>query len=273
MKSLSRVIKNSDLVLSSPLVLNSFEAVCCENQNPMDSLNSVADNIEEPDELEMLKIESQKIMEETQQVVVELLEKARSEARFIIGNAQEEADLLKAEVYKQAEKTREEARTQGHEDGIKQAEEEMKNERETTVMETRKVTEDAYQKKSDIIHSAEGDIIQLVTAVSEKVIASELTINPLVIVNVVRQCIQLLDQPDIVDVYVNPEDLQTLLDAIDMNELVDPGSRVVRIDAKADRRISQGGCIMESDAGNIDAQIESRIEKIEESLIKVGMNE
>lgn len=272
MRLLSRVIKNSNLTLSQPLLLSSFESDAWDKAEK-DAGSLHQNPVAEDNELEMIKEESEKILNETQQVVLELLEKARSEARFILNNAQEEADLIKTEVYRQSEIIREEAKNTGYQEGIKQAEEQMLIHWEKTKKDTEKMIEDAHKLKSDIIHSCEGDIVQLVIAVSRKVIATEITINPSLIVDVVRQAMNLLDQPEYMTVYVNPEDFQALLDAIELDELAEPGNRQVKIDAKADHRISQCGCIIESDAGSVNAQIESRMEKIEDTLLKVSNNE
>jgi len=51
------------------------------------------------------------------------------------------------------------------------------------------------------------------------------------------------------------QDLITLLDGIDHLEITD------------DQRVGKGGCIIETNAGNIDARIETQLEQVEKALM------
>ena len=226
-------------------------------------------SLQEQENMEELVDESQKILKETEEIVVELLEKARVEARLIIQNAQEEADVIRNQVYEEAKTMRESAVREGYEAGLKQAQEEMEAERLAALQQKEEILEEARRSKLDILSRSELDMLHLVVAIAKKVIASELLLQPESIITVIRQAIEQLDHPDNLKVYVHPDDIQVVLDAIEFDELTEIGSQSVQTEVKADQRINRGGCVVESDCGSVDARLESRIAKVEDGLYSV----
>ena len=84
MKSLSRIIKSDELLLDEPRVLDNFNEI-----------------IEEPTAVENtgvvdIDIEARNIIQETEEMVLDLLDKARVEAADLIENASSEAEEIKA---------------------------------------------------------------------------------------------------------------------------------------------------------------------------------
>jgi flagellar biosynthesis/type III secretory pathway protein FliH len=223
----------------------------------------------EKQELEEIKNESQKILAETEQLVMDLLQKAREEARNIISASQEEADVLRNQVFEESKVIREEAKTRGYQEGLKKAQTEIEADRQMAIEQNRQIIEEARQMKLDILNTAEKDVVRLVMAIAKKIINSELLANPQTISNIVRQAISNLDSPENVRVYVKPEQLQILLDSIELEGLNEIGSHDIAIEIKPDRRITAGGCIVESGNGFVDAQLETRINKVEESILEV----
>ena len=220
-------------------------------------------------EIEELKRESQNILAETERIVMELLEKARDEAKAIISSAQDEADVLRAQVFEEARALRENARNEGYQQGLKQAQMEIEAVRQLALEQSRAIVEEARQNKLETLRSTETDMIRLIIAIAKKVIATELTLNPQVITNVVREAISYLDNPENIKVYVNPDELQILLDTIKMEGLYEIGRPEMEVELKADRRVSPGGCIVDSDSGYVDAQLATRMEKVEQAVMDV----
>ena len=98
---MSKIIKNSSLSSQPKLI----EFPYLEKlQEPVADDSWVEKEKSKEDELKELKAESEKIIKETEQMVLELLEKAQFEAREIIINAQEEADVIRSQVYEGSQK-------------------------------------------------------------------------------------------------------------------------------------------------------------------------
>ncbi len=270
MRSLSRIIKNSNLVLSDPRVIEAYEALCEEIADE-EILVETSEIETEPEEdpIEKLKEESRIILAETEQIVIELLEKARQEAKSIIGNAQEEADYIRAQVFEESNKMREEADKQGYAEGLKRAQTEIEADRQLAMEQAKIMVEDARRMKSEMLNSVEPDMVRLVLAIARKVVVTDLSIQPQAIVSIVRQAIANLSDPDHVRVYLNPEDMALIIDSINWGDLGEIGNQDIQVEVKEDRRINRGGCMVESSGGIVDAQLNTRLETIEAVLLDV----
>ncbi|NLB88377.1 MAG: hypothetical protein GX790_04005 [Syntrophomonadaceae bacterium] len=268
---MSKIIKNSSLSSQPKLIEFPLLQKMEEETNIDDSWIEEKKNKE--DELNELKAESEKILKETEQMVIELLEKAQSEAKEIIINAQEEADVIRSQVYEEAKIIREQAKQSGYEEGLKIAHEEIEEDRKRALEQNELIIEEARKTKLQILRSVEPDLVRLVMAISKKVIASELKTNPESIVNIVREAITYLDNPQNVRVYVNPSELDKLLDLGEFKDLTDIGNQAIAVDVKGDNRITPGGCVIESENGIVDARIETKIQNIEKGLQEVSGDE
>ncbi|NLW90328.1 MAG: hypothetical protein GXY34_01835 [Syntrophomonadaceae bacterium] len=282
---MSRIIKNDDAILSQPIVIESLILHDFEPEVEDPELTEEPDVValEEPQqptqlelerqELEQLKIESQKVIEETETMVLDLLQKARDEARAIIANAQEQADLIRSQAETEATELKTSNQKQGYEEGLKKAEEDIETDRLAAFQQSQELLEEARQLKIQMMRSSESDMMRLVMAIAKKVIASELTTNPYFIVNVLREAIDFLDHPDNITVYVNPQDLDKILAITQSDSFFEIGSPDVNLDFRADNRISPGGCSLESQGGSVDTRLETRISGIEQALWEVSGDE
>jgi len=281
---LSKIIKNDDAIMAHPIVIERmvmpllFEAEAPEPPEEAEAV--VEEEIEQPsrvelerEELEQLKIESKKVLEETEAMVMDLLQKARDEARAIIANAQEEADLIRSQAETEAVELRTSNQKKGYEEGLKKAEEDIEADRLAAFQQSQELLEEARQLKIQMMRSSESDMMRLVMAIAKKVIASELTTNPYFIVNVLREAIDFLDHPDNITVYVNPQDLERILTITQSDSFFDIGTSDVNLDFRADNRISPGGCSLESQGGSVDTRLETRISGVEQALREVSGDE
>ena len=271
---MSKVIKNEQAILTPPIVIDSLEltviedkveneVICADDNNQINLLE------QEKQEIEKIKLESQKILKETEQMVIELLQKARDEARDIITNAREEAEVIKMQAGEEAVAIRQKAHKEAYEEGLRQAHQEIEGDRQAAIQQSQALLEEARQSKLKLFRSYEADMVRLVMAMVKKVIAGELKTNPDIIINILQEAIDFLDRPENITVYVNPQEVENILEVMDKGYLTDIGSNNINMDIKADERISRGGCLLESDAGSVDAQLETRIASVNNAIQEV----
>ncbi|MDD2372208.1 MAG: FliH/SctL family protein [Syntrophomonadaceae bacterium] len=271
---MSKVIKNSEMLLTLPIVIESFEFIKTEDEAEKEAiLDNDSNHINplelEKQELEGIKLESQNILTETEQMVMELLQKARNEARDIITNAREEAEVVKTQAGEEAVSIRQKAHQEAYEKGLRQAQQEIEGDRQAAIQQSQALLEEARQSKLKVFRSCEGDIVRLVMAMVKKVIAGELNTNPDIIINILQEAIDFLDRPENITVYVNPQEVENILEVMDKGYLTDIGTNHINMNIKADERVSRGGCLLESDAGSVDAQLETRIASVNNAIQEV----
>lgn len=269
---MSRIIKNSQMLLSPPIVIDASEPIEMESISESEILVDCNDSQfpdQDKQDRDKVEQESQDILKETEQMVVDLLEKARAEARDIIANAREEAEVIKLQASEEAVQSREKAEKEAYAEGLRRAHEEIEADRQLTLQQCEAILEEARQSKLKVFRSSETDMVRLVLAITKKVLATEITTNPGIIINVLREAIKCLDKPENLTVHVNPQDFDTVLELMDSEKLTDIGSNDIKLDIKADERVSTGGCLLESDVGSVDAQLETRITSVENAIQEV----
>ncbi|MGW8186586.1 MAG: FliH/SctL family protein [Desulfobacterales bacterium] len=112
----------------------------------------------------------------------------------------------------------------------------------------------------------EKEIVELVLAVAGRIVGREVQTNREAIVTVVREALQKVENLDAVVIKMNPADIDFL------NRLRLPLAGLSRnsdgLRIEADDSVGIGGCLVETDGGDIDARIESRLRIVEEAFRK-----
>ncbi len=255
MKLLSRVIKGSTVYVSQPKVIQIDELR--ELQEKYERSNGRLPKINKIkiDELEQIKEESEAILRETESMIIDLLEKAKEEGSSIIAEAHEEAEQIRQDHIKK-----------GYEEGIIKAEQEIDETRKNALQESQQIITAAGKTKMQMLKTAESDMMRLVMAIARKVIGGEIKTNPEVVINVIGEALTYLDKTENISVHINPQEVLQVLDAVNTGQITDKNNKLVDFDVQADKRVSTGGCIIDGEEGQIDATIETRINRIEKSI-------
>lgn len=259
MKSLSNIIKGSELQLSNPKIVE---------LEPIGLLQSPLEDQLEKDEqqLQDLQRESQKVLQETEAMIVDLLEKAREEARNIIAAARDEAEMVQIQASQAAQEMKEQAVENGYRTGLEKAQEEIASSQASVERENQALLEAARAQKLQMMGDCEADILRLSIAIARKVVAAELMSNPDVILHVIREAIALLDHPDNVTIHVNPTELEHVLQELGAGLYGESSQQLIKVTVFPDNQINSGGCTLESEVGMIDARLETRWEITEQAL-------
>ena len=118
--------------------------------------------------------------------------------------------------------------------------------------------------KHDISKQYEREIIDLIFAVAEKIVHHEVRSKESVIKNAIFEALELAVEKSKVIFNVNPDDYDYVEKL--RPELFNQNKGLKSIVVTSDPGVSRGGCYLETPYGNIDATIESKLEKIYQSL-------
>ena len=120
----------------------------------------------------------------------------------------------------------------------------------------------AYKKT--LAESCEKDMIDMVTNISRKVIHQELETNSDVIVGIVREALKYNVAGGEVTVKVNPKDLEVLSEH--REEIIALGEGLKGLTIEGSEGVSRGGCLIDTNYGEIEATMEGFFEELEEKL-------
>jgi type III secretion protein L len=114
----------------------------------------------------------------------------------------------------------------------------------------------------------EPELIRLAVKIAEKIIGEELRLRPETVVSIVRECLRGIRHEHSLTLRVAPADREVV--ERQLGSLNDSASGR-RIQVRADPEVSQGGCIVESVAGAIDARFQTQLACLEEILLHVAV--
>ncbi|MEK6576319.1 MAG: FliH/SctL family protein [Nitrospirota bacterium] len=111
-----------------------------------------------------------------------------------------------------------------------------------------------------IYEEGEMKIVALAICIAEKVIHSELKQNPEIIVNVVRAALKKVLDREMLTIKVNPKDFEVLNRY--RPELIASTNEKRGLTIEWDDSIMPGGCMIETNHGEVDARIDKQLEEI-----------
>ena len=191
----------------------------------------------------------------------------KNEAARILEQARTEAEQLVADARKQVESIEEEARKKGEDAGREEGFQEGKKEAERLVERLHIIIDKAIEKREEMISEAETQMIDLVLLISRKVIKVISENQKNVVVNNIVQALRKLKSRGDVAVRVNLADLDLATDHTrDFMKMVENVKSVTILE---DTSVDPGGCIIETDFGQIDARITSQLKEIEEKIMEL----
>ena len=215
------------------------------------------------------------IIEEQNKKAAEFIKAAEIQRDDIIKEAQKQAEFLLLETEKQAETIKEEAYEtgfkQGVEEGISKGIEEinqdMKFQIEEAVEKAQRIVKIAEQQTKENILKAEQQIIEIAVAIAEKVIPQQFNDMPQLVLPLVKSALEKVRDQENLNIRVSPEDYElVLLAKYEFQMMIGKENAIV---ITADKTIENGGCVIETDSGTVDARVSTQIDVLKKAVMDV----
>ena len=197
-----------------------------------------------------------------------LRRQAEDEAEKIIAEAREKAQMIERDSLAAFENERKEAEERGRIAGREVGFTEGKEEVSRLVQRTQVILERAQDKRAEILAETEQQIIDLVLLISRKVIKIISENQRNVVVSNVVQALRkvkgrgnIIIKVNILDVKLTTEHKKEFIDMVE-------GAKSVRI--VEDTTVDPGGCVIETDFGEIDARISSQLSELEQKILEIS---
>lgn len=171
---------------------------------------------------------------------------ASRKARGIMLDAQGRADQILREAEDQAAALYAEARRKGYEEG-----------RQEGVAEFSQGIVENNQRVDVLLEQAEEQLLRLASGIAEKILGQELEQNHDAMVAIVRRAIAPMNRKKAITIRIHPKDREILeLHRQDLLETMVNGGHV---NFQTDPAIRQGGCLVETEHGSVDARLETQL--------------
>lgn len=194
-------------------------------------------------------------------------QEAEDEASRIITEATRKAEEVEADIKQKVEKVEQEAYGAGHKEGREAGFQEGKAELTRLVENLNRIVSAAIEKRNEIVAESETQVINLVLLIAKKVIKVISENQKNVVINNVVQALRKLKSRGEVVIRVNLADLELTSEHI--NDFLQMVDNVKSVTVLEDSSVDRGGCIIETDFGEIDARISSQLHEIEERILEL----
>ena len=118
--------------------------------------------------------------------------------------------------------------------------------------------------RKETYQEIEKEVVELALAIARQVICQEITLNRDIVVCVAREALAKVEDPGRVKIKMSPSDLKFIKET--RSQLSDLIDNIDNVTLEAEENIQSGGCIIETDLGEIDARIERQLQAVEESF-------
>ncbi len=118
-----------------------------------------------------------------------------------------------------------------------------------------------YSRELGLLEEA---VSKLAIIVAEHILNYEVSINADIVIQQLSKAISELDNEILMKIHLHPENVEALEKV--KSSLVDDPSRIQNLTIVQDEKVGRGGCILETNAGIIDARISTQLHKISDAL-------
>ncbi len=201
----------------------------------------------------------------------EIIEEAEEKAFIIIEHAKKEA-LREAQIALEAlkEQTYQEAYNSGLEKGQVKGYEaghaESKKECELHRSQAKAVLENAHKKAIHIIEKNEDEIIQLSIYIAEQILQTVLSKEDALLIKIAQDAFREFKDKKHVIISIHPNKKGFYEANLDELKRVCPYTEITLLE---DEKVSEKGCIFESDSQVVDTQVEGQLDRIKEALLEM----
>ncbi len=153
----------------------------------------------------------------------------------------------------------------GREQGERAAADSVLKQADTALEGLRRAAEDLQRLRDHSAHTYEWELVQLALAIAGKMVEREVRSDPAALAGIVHSALARVQHAERVTVRMNPGDLERLNGLrSDLLGALAGGGAGVRF--APDDTLRPGGCLLESDRGDVDARIEQRLRVVEEAF-------
>jgi flagellar biosynthesis/type III secretory pathway protein FliH len=182
--------------------------------------------------------------------------------------AQRQGAELVASARAQADGIAQAARQEGYEAGYAQGRAAAEQEARDLLLFAENSVREVVEARSAMIAESEEALVRLAIDVAAKIVKADVELHPERVLNVLEGALRKAFVRDRLTVVCNPADLQLIEDGQD--GLAARVGTLQHLELIGDRRVQRGGVVVRTDAGDVDATVDSQLERLREAMLGRG---
>ncbi|MGM9998754.1 MAG: FliH/SctL family protein [Candidatus Bruticola sp.] len=201
----------------------------------------------------------------------EIIAQAQNQIQQMINQANEQIQQFNEQAAADAEHARQAAFQQGTLQGIEEGRRLAHREYVDLMLMARDLYVQAIKERRKLIENTEPALAKLSISIAEKIIGLEVSTNNDVIMGVVKEALGDMKDREEVRIRVNPDDYHIVNN--DRSSLMRMVEGLKDFDLSIDSKVTRGGCVIETNLGNIDARLETQLGAITTAFDRSGKGE
>lgn len=246
---MSRIIKAADLKV---LIPNESQTVIPAPSQSDDRPASTGGTV----------LDSANLIEDARRKADELVTQAQSQAESLLAQAEEDVEMFRL----QAKEAGFEA---GYQEGLVAGREEALRQAADLVTLLEDTVEEAAQVRASSLQALEDDFLKFSLLLADKIVKKSVSNDISWLTPIIRDSLHALGQVQEIVIRLNPVDYALIKEEEESLRL----KVRAKLQFESDTSINQGGCLIESENGLIDARLEERLGKIARHLMEVLYDE
>jgi len=185
-----------------------------------------------------------------------------------------QAKKVLADALLQAEQMKRDAYEKGHAEGYGKGEAVALVKYDEKIEQLGRMMEAVERQRAVVQQDYEKDLLPVILAVADRLVHHEISVNQKVILSCLKMAMQFVAESAVIRVHLHPDDFARIREASLRNPELLSGRK--QLDLVEDERVGQGGCLLRSDFGEVDASFEkfrSRLFAVVEEAFQSALTE
>lgn len=273
-------IKNLESIKIFPMVFDALSDSFNIDQSQGDSGGNGGINMDDEEkgpDIEEIRKEAEKMMVDAAHDAENTREQSRLEAERMVAQARDEANQFKAQSQIDLEQAKREGFAagyasgeemgykKGYDDGFVKGKQAGLEETANAVKTALEAVEQLKAYHLNILTDSQKDVARMALAVAKKVLHKEIMTDPKTVVSVIKEALSRVSFKKQFVILVNPLDLDVIKNSSeDVKTVLD---NYESLKFKASAKVETGGCIVQTESGTVDAQIDRQFSEVEAAVI------
>ncbi|MDP8245526.1 MAG: FliH/SctL family protein [Candidatus Hinthialibacter antarcticus] len=203
--------------------------------------------------IDAVRVESERVREE-----------AHEEAEALRNAAQQELEEMKAQLEEENAAVREQAKEQGHQEGLNQGLQESKQQIAGLVQQLKAMTVEGQAILEGMFRDQEPEIRSIICDAMSRILQLKLEEDDQIAVRITQECIQQTADRKSIRILLHEDDKAAVEEWAP--EFMKEFDDLEKIDIAVDPRVDKGGVMIDSPSGGIDGRIETQLDILTDTI-------
>ena len=217
--------------------------------------------------IENAKTQAFEIFKSKQNEAHIILESAKMESAKITEDANKAKESIQGESQTILEESEKKGFTKGYDEGFAKGFEDTNKDFAKLLDKLKKILAETMNRRNEIIDSSEGQLIDVAILIAKRVVKMLTERDKGIVVRNIQEALRRVKGRTKITIRVNIDDLE--ISARHKDEFYQMLDKIEGVSVLEDPNVDVGGCLIETDFGDIDARINTQLNEIETAIKEV----